>query len=583
MIRHLTLLLSVGFCLSALVLSCASPEGSCQVNGDCKDKTQNCKEGTCTTIKCKEDSDCRSKWYCNTATSKCQSTPAVECKEDTDCKNREKCDSGKCVAKPECAEDSDCTDNSKPECKSGKCVEKGCSQDDDCGDPKKICKDSKCVAKPVECEKDSDCKDSVKTECKDGTCIEPLCSTNSDCKDPKKPLCVNTKCSEDRGRAEGEKCEPKVRDCKLNLVCNLYNGKIGYCRVGCNPYRPKCPTGKVCQQIEKATGACVESNKGKSLGEECDKDKQPCELNLACKEWKGKKICVRPCDETLQDCDSGEECYTFRGKNPKSYCVSRRDPCGIGRPCANDYLCESGFCNPAPSCEDITCKEDQVCDKGVCRNKRCPDDISCPTNSTCLPDGTCAYSKTDPGCVPCSQQQPCSGGGVCLSGLGGSSTTSHCFDNCTPGSPCSNGNFFCNSISVRLNGVNCNTNADCQRQDPRFTQCNSGTCVATFNLCTPKIGSCTNKCKNVNCQGKDVCVPSDGTCVTPYKKLCATCKHPEECGGAKDLCVTFTQGSIRSSYCSRDCSKDPCPTGYTCNTLQNGAKQCIPSSQKCPP
>ncbi len=590
MFRHFTLLVGIGFCLSILSLSCAGeekPKDSCKFNSDCKDKAQNCKSEKCVNIVCGVDDDCRGGWFCNTTSKKCQSKPTVECRENTDCKNSEKCDSGKCVAKPECKENTDCTDKSKPECKAGKCVEKSCSDNSDCGDAKLICKDSKCITKPVECEKNSDCKDSIKTECKDGTCIEPACATNNDCKDPKRPLCVSQKCSADTGKGEGEPCEQGKVNCKTNLVC-LRPDKAkptGTCQVGCNPFRPKCPTGKVCQQIETFTGACVTSNKGKGIGETCDKTTL-CELDLVCKEWKGKTICVKPCDPALQECESDQECYTFKGKFPKSYCVSRRDPCGQGRPCLNNYLCENGFCNPVPSCEDITCKDGQVCDKGLCRAKRCPDDISCPTNSLCMPNGTCQYSKVDPGCVSCSQQKPCTGGAICLSGFGGAgASTSHCFDNCTPGGPCPNGNFRCNTISVRLNGITCRTNADCNRQDPRFTTCRNGTCIANFNICTPKIGSCNNKCKNVTCQNKDVCVASDGSCVTPYKPLCAVCKFPEECGGAKDLCITLTQGAIRTSHCARDCSdpKKPCPKGYSCNTLQNGAKQCIPTSRKCPP
>ncbi|TNE49140.1 MAG: hypothetical protein EP343_12730 [Deltaproteobacteria bacterium] len=584
------LCLGLGLCFGFLFVSCAGgePKPECEFNSDCSSKAQKCTSGKCTDIKCTTNDDCRGGWYCNPSSAKCQATPAVECQADSDCKNSEKCElDGKCVPKPECESNSDCKDTAKPECKGGKCQEKSCTADTDCGD-KEECKDSKCQEKPVECTTNTDCKDAIRTECNsENKCVEPTCSTDADCKDTNRSLCLGGKCVEDSGKDVGEACERGKVRCKSKFLCYQKDPQDpkGVCSPPCTPTSPSCESGKVCKPTTalQEGGVCVDKTGGKALGEECD-DQNPCEVDMDCREWKGKKVCQRPCDPAKQDCGTKNECYTFKGKEEKNYCVSRREPCGIGRPCDNDYLCEQGFCNPPPSCENITCKEYEVCDKGACREVRCPDELSCPTNSTCDPTGRCQYSRVDPGCVSCDQANPCSSGDLCLNGFGGGgSSQAFCFpQNCTVGQPCTNPNFTCRPINITLNSVTCTADTDCTRQFPGFAwTCNNGTCSTTPNLCVPTIGQCTNQCKNVTCQGRDVCVPTDGSCVTPYKKACTACKHSEECGGADDLCVNFSGSDTGQSYCATDCSKSSCPPGQECLSV-GSSRQCIPISRKCP-
>lgn len=594
MLQRLFLLsVSVLFFSGVLFVGCSGEEvkKECDYNSDCKSNAKNCKSNKCVDIVCSANSDCRGGWTCDAASKKCIDKPPVECKTADDCRNDQTCNTeGKCVTKPECEKDTDCKDATKPQCKSNKCVEKTCTADADCADSKKICKDAKCIDKPVECTTHTDCKDPVKTECNaEGKCVEQTCTAHTDCKDASRPLCISGRCVPDDGKDVGEVCERGKIRCKNSLLCVLKDPQKdeGICSSLCNPLKSNCTGTKVCQPTTESDqgGACVDKKGGKGEGEECDKD--ACEVHLVCREWKGKKVCARPCDPKLQDCGSRLECFTFKGKEEKSFCVSQRDPCGIGRPCTNDYLCDNGFCNPPPSCDGIVCKDGfEVCDKGACREKRCPDELSCPTNSTCTASGACQYSQADPGCVACSTAQPCTGGDLCLSGFGAQGEA-HCFQqNCTVGQPCNNANFVCRTINVTLNGVTCTSNTDCTRSNPSFAWvCNNGTCSTSPNLCVPTIGNCSNKCKGVTCQGRDVCVASTGSCVKPYKKLCEPCQHAEECGGEKDTCVTFTQGTVQSSYCGLDCSagSNVCPAGYECATLQGGGKQCVPLSRKCPP
>lgn len=569
--------------IALLTPACGKPEGYCERTVDCTELTTECDGATnkCVEIKCDKNSDCRNDWFCNTDTKKCQKEEPAECKTDDDCSNVQKCDNGKCVAKPECEKDGECDGNK--ECKDNKCVARSCTDNLDCGDNTKYeCKDGTCVDRVIECQADADCKDASKPVCKDNKCIEKTgCSSSSECTDPTKPLCVGGKCVEDTGAKEGETCETGKTNCKSGLECFRPDPAkaTGTCRITCLTYSPSCEKDRVCQQTEGSKGYCVPPNNGKKEGEECDLDKNPCELDLVCVEWKKKQICAKLCDSTAPDCASGQECYEVIAK--KHACVSEREPCGPGRPCEDGFLCENGRCSPPPSCLGVTCKDNEVCEAGQCRAKKCPDEIRCTGSLQCdTKTGTCVENTGDPPCKPCASSTPRCPNTTdqCLTGLGNGSEA-FCFEDCSNGKSCPDTtNFECKTISLTANGVTCTTDADCGGNG--FT-CDSGSCTRNADLCIPKIGTCRNKCSGVKCPSGQKCSPSTGTCITPGKKLCDACTVNDECGGADDLCVNYGNGNTR---CGQDCRSQPCPTGYQCFNLQGGTlRQCAPANLMCTP
>lgn len=550
--------------MSILYPACAPKEDpqkkECTFTSDCKDGATACKSGKCVPISCKSKEDCRPGWNCDAAKSACVKGPAVECREDLDCLNNKICNKeGQCVVKAECEKDADCKDASKP-----------------------VCKEQKCIPTPPECEKDADCKDSSKPLCKGQKCVEkgPECQKDEDCTDSTKPRCISNKCTPDTRAKEGEACELGKTNCQTGLVCLRPDPKKanGTCQKSCQPFSSKpCEGDKVCKQTEGNMGACVDPNSGKKEGEDCSK--VVCEKNLYCVDWKGKKVCSKPCDAASNNCELEQEC--FKVSKVIQVCVAKREPCGPGRPCAQqEYQCVSGLCTPPPACDQIKCQDDEVCENRACRKKKCPTEIQCKAPEKCSAKGICEKPSAakDPPCVPCKADGTCAtAGALCLGGggLNPDPNKRYCIEDCgTSGSCTDSKNFTCTGINVTSG--NCTSNTQCRSP----ATCQSGKCTQTLKLCMPTIGTCINKCKGVSCNAPTVCVPTTGSCVKTGKQLCETCSDKMECGGTNDLCLSYPNSAGR--FCGKDCSSSGCPTGYSCFTVGGTHRQCAKTNFKCP-
>jgi hypothetical protein len=117
-------------------------------------------------------------------------------------------------------------------------------------------------------------------------------------------------------------------------------------------------------------------------------------------------------------------------------------------------------------------------------------------------------------------------------------------------------------------GDPCGGNGDCQ----------SGWCVDS-----PEGGYCTSTCEE-GCPEGWVCkvipqtAPDDiSVCVLDKARLCQPCEADIHCGDVGDLCLSLGGGN----FCGRDCTLDPCPEGYLCQTLDGGAQQCTPVNGSC--
>jgi hypothetical protein len=552
------------------------PKDECSVNSDCKDISQVCKSKKCVTASCKTNNDCRTGASCNLEKETCQKEPYNACKANADCDSGKVCDSGKCVEGAACSEDSDCTDAAKPRCDGSKCVEgESCSSDTDCKNAKRgVCLNGRCGA----CTKDDDCKSSTRTSCKSGRCVEPPpeCTKNEDCTNSDKPVCKSRKCVADPGKDIGETCENTFA-CKVTLFCfrEDRDAKLGVCSKRCDITKGDCPSERVCLSLDNGyDGVCVTKNNGAKEGETCNETSKKCERDLRCVQWKQAFACARPCNPKKAACGVDEECYPVR--KGKEVCVSKRAPCGPGRPCKNDKdFCENGLCTPPPSCDDVTCKDTEVCENGSCRPRKCPNEKDCKPWEDCANGACVPKTHADPPCTTCTSNTDCGPGGVCLRLDGGGK--SYCFASCASTACADTKNFYCRTVSYN-NGRSCTSDATCKVFGQEYS-CVSGTCsVENAKHCWPRIGTCVNKCKSVTCNPPQVCVPSVGTCVTTGKKACSPCKYNEECGGVRDLCLSFSNGK---AYCATDCSKPKatCPLNQRCYTLNDNVnKQCAPAS-----
>ena len=75
------------------------------------------------------------------------------------------------------------------------------------------------------------------------------------------------------------------------------------------------------------------------------------------------------------------------------------------------------------------------------------------------------------------------------------------------------------------------------------------------------------------------------SCTPVTEKLCLACEVDSDCGTPGDRCVTVGDGKV----CGKDCSagnlhgtpENECYTGFACNTIAGGPKQCVPTSNTC--
>ncbi|MBQ9395001.1 MAG: hypothetical protein IJU23_05730 [Proteobacteria bacterium] len=119
-------------------------------------------------------------------------------------------------------------------------------------------------------------------------------------------------------------------------------------------------------------------------------------------------------------------------------------------------------------------------------------------------------------------------------------------------------------------------------------ECMSGFCLP---LGPDNGGVCTRSCslseecgEGWTCRdwtSTDVFEISTRVCVQETsERLCYPCTVDGQCNAEGDLCVALEEGSV----CARDCSEQPCPTGYTCEQVMRGERtfsQCLPIDNTC--
>ena len=88
-------------------------------------------------------------------------------------------------------------------------------------------------------------------------------------------------------------------------------------------------------------------------------------------------------------------------------------------------------------------------------------------------------------------------------------------------------------------------------------------------------------CRALSCEPGFFLYHDGVTCMALPDNLCMSCSQDEDCVGPGSLCVTTSL----EAYCGRDCSDTSpyggCPSGYTCQTVRDGARQCVPVTGTC--
>jgi hypothetical protein len=207
---------------------------------------------------------------------------------------------------------------------------------------------------------------------------------------------------------------------------------------------------------------------------------------------------------------------------------------GLGGDCSlrGEAGCGSGYCarldSGAAVCSS-SCGSSSACPGGwVCRDDRQP--------SLCVPAANKRECKSD---TDCPVAHRCAPGGACVI----PAQRAHCL-RCSDAMQCS-ASLLCQQVGEGLGEA------------------------------------CLNPCDNGNCTEGADCV--DGACVPVgacglAADLCSACLRDAECGGRDDYCVRNLQ--LAASFCARDCSEQPCPSGFRCQGFEFGS-QCVPEDGQC--
>ena len=255
------------------------------------------------------------------------------------------------------------------------------------------------------------------------------------------------------------------------------------------------------------------------------------------------------------------------------------------------------LCLALPSGETV-CGFDCSSDASVC-----PEETSCQVLDEANNVAQCV--RNDLLCDDPCLTVTCDEGEVCDPFLGG-----ECVPVLGQCDPCDN-NFQCggeNDLCLRFNdeGSTTGCTTDCSA-DPTVcapdTFCGTVTTAAgeVYQQCVPNIGTCTDRCVDVTCEGTDICDPRTGVCEPPGG-VCDGCGSDVDCGGEADQCVGLRGPSCGSDAdcapdgfcvdegycvfprCGVDCSADPqdCPSGTACYNVGDGS-QCLPLRLTCEP
>ena len=330
---------------------------------------------------------------------------------------------------------------------------------------------------------------------------------------------------------------------------------------------------------------------------------------------------------TSGDVEGTETAANNDGETFPSTMLEPKKASDFGEPCGSNDDCESGFCVEGP--EGFICT--QAC------LEICPDGFTCKAVDNYYPDVIfiCIPNSSDH-CLPCKDDQQCSGGTCALLGEG-----SYCLTTCDEDADCPLGNSC--AVTGDLEGSCVPTNASCTCNEDGLeqscsTENNIGLCSgiqtcdintgwslcsaleATAESCdyqdndcdgvvdngfvgnngydTPQhCGACNLNCDQVfpnaitSCNDEldtplcvlVACEPGysligDTQCVPSNVGLCEPCSTDENCVLDGSICMDVGG----DSFCGTPCStSSDCPGGFECKTIVEGIPQCYPVGNSC--
>jgi hypothetical protein len=281
------------------------------------------------------------------------------------------------------------------------------------------------------------------------------------------------------------------------------------------------------------------------------------------------KKCGKECTIS-ENCPPGAECVLYRCKLPEAGAldvlpdVEEKTPCSKHLDCDPlGMACLDGFCGRECT-KDWHCEgEGAVCIGYMCKGGSPPEDTVQSPDVTTEPDALPAGCDPTPGAygAACSCEQECASS-LCVQNK--ITMSSMCTQYCQTDAQCP-GPDICIVLPEAAICV-INDSGQSTSCDPDQALCYSG------NYLTNKLGKCvcTTKCtKAADCPdgfachvlGADkVCVSTGEVCTTNYNPCYGQCAGDPAAG---------------TGFCTAICiSSTDCPSGWTCQTIQQGVKVC---------
>jgi len=392
-----------------------------------------------------------------------------------------------------------------------------------------------------------------------------------------------------------ETCDFQDNDCDGEVdedfkdATGEYNS-AGHCGTCNNDCATKIPNGVGTCAVNNGTPVCVvdtcDEDYVKINDFQCtlppDVSCQPCANDDACYggsciELDNQQVCVSPCGAAAGSCATGYSCTDIGG--------------GVERCLPDTGSC---LCNDTTDGQTRTCKLENAF--GVCFGEEtCDASVGWQGCSATTPaaevcdgvDNNCngvvdenVTQPTDP-CEETNAEGTCTGTWFCSDPDGNGITWW-----CSAATPAAE---TCDFLDNNCDGT----------ADEPFKQAGTDAYVDNDN-CGACGVSCTDAIPNADAQ----CVFNGGSprcevascdvgyyqagplsCLPSTDSLCAPCTDDSNCPIPGDLCLALDGGN----FCARDCSatnilglpEDQCPTGYQCNDLGNGVKQCQPVTDSC--
>jgi len=302
--------------------------------------------------------------------------------------------------------------------------------------------------------------------------------------------------------------------------------------------------------------------------------------------------------KTGSACDDGYAC-TYGDT-----CTSAGGCVGTGITCASDQ-CNTRSCNGTSTCavtpltgiacdDGNACTQTDTCQAGVCTGSNtvvCTALDQCHVAGTCDPTTGMCSNPAAPDQTPCNDNNLCTGGDRCLSGVCTGASLTVCIagsDQCHDPGTCVPSTGLC-SNPPKANGTTCDDGNKCTGADA----CQSGTCVGSPVICPPNpfpaqcqtggstCDTVTGQCVPVPltngtaCDDGNSCTTGDscqnGTCVGTTAGNGTACDDGNACTTGE----TCTNG-----VCGNPTNVVICPPGIPSQCL-TGNLQCNPTTGQC--